>query len=75
VSWAAIYLLLAALAALAFLVFLVVLGLHARELGRTAGRYAEEVGELADEISREGRRASGRPRPVVRRDRSAPSRR
>lgn len=59
-SWLAVWFLIAIVSTLAVIACLVALVRHVLVLGRTARQLQEAVAPLADEISREGARASDR---------------
>jgi hypothetical protein len=75
-TWLIVWLILL-LVPLLFVVFVVGLGLHALNVGRAAGRFAREVGDIAGEIAHEGERAAShqRGRRPRGRDRSSAGRR
>jgi hypothetical protein len=53
-SWVFLWLLFGILSTMVFVVFAVSLGRHAVIIGRTARRFRDEVGPMAEEVSREG---------------------
>ena len=57
-TWLVVWIVLGAASTLALTAFVVALGRHVLILGRTARRFQEEVGSIADEVAREGARAS-----------------
>jgi hypothetical protein len=57
-TWLVVWIVLGAVSALALLAFVLALGRHVLILGRTARRFQEEIGSIADEVAREGARAS-----------------
>jgi hypothetical protein len=57
-TWLVVWIVLGAVSTLALTAFVVALGRHVLILGRTARRFQEEVGSIADEVAREGARAS-----------------
>ena len=57
-TWLVVWIALGALTTLVVLAFVLALGRHALILGRTARRFQEEVGSVADEVARERARAS-----------------
>lgn len=57
-TWLVVWIVLGAVSTLALLALVLALGRHVLILGRTARRFQEEVGPIADEIAREGARAS-----------------
>jgi hypothetical protein len=57
-TWLLVWIALGAVSTLAVLAFVLALGRHALILGRTARRFQEEVGSVADEVVRERTRAS-----------------
>ena len=74
--WLIVWLILL-LVPLLFVVFVVGLGMRALNVGRAAGRFAKEAGDLTGEIAREGERAAShqRGRRPGRRDHSSTRRR
>jgi hypothetical protein len=68
-TWIVVWFILGSAAVLVLAAFLIALTRHALVVGRAARRMADEVGPIADEISREGGRATERmahlqpPRP------------
>ena len=69
--WIAVWLLLAGLVTVILLgAGLVALVRHGISLGRTVGRFSEEVGGLANEISREAATASARASGLSMKERS-----
>src|SRR2546428_12398168 len=75
-TWLIVWLILL-LVPLLFVVFVVGLGLRALNVGRAAGRFAKELGDLTGGIVREGERAAShqRGRRPGGRDRSSAGRR
>jgi hypothetical protein len=59
-SWAFIWLLLGILTTAVFLIFAVALGRHAIIIGRTARRFRDEVGPMAQDLSRDGSETADR---------------
>jgi hypothetical protein len=57
-SWLVVWIALGAVTTLVVLAFVLALGRHVLILGRTARRFQEEVGSVADEIVAERARAS-----------------
>ncbi|HTG46725.1 MAG TPA: hypothetical protein VK646_03625 [Actinomycetota bacterium] len=68
-TWIGIWLLIALLSVMAIVIVVIGLTRHALIVGRTAAAARDEIGPIADEISREGTRAGERaqnlkvPRP------------
>jgi hypothetical protein len=54
VSWVFVWLFLGIVTTLVFMVFAVSLARHAVIIGRTARRFRNEVGPIAEDVSREG---------------------
>ncbi|TMK14660.1 MAG: hypothetical protein E6G37_08285 [Actinobacteria bacterium] len=71
-TWLVVWIVLGTVSTLALLGFVLALGRHVLILGRSARRFQAEVGPIAEEIAREGARASehadrlGRTRPTGR---------
>ena len=59
-SWVFVWLLLGILSTLVFVVFAVSLGRQGLIIGRTARRFQEEVGPIAQDLSREGSETADR---------------
>ena len=57
-TWLVVWIALGAVTTLVVLAFVLALGRHALILGRTARRFQEEVGSVADEVAHERARAS-----------------
>jgi hypothetical protein len=57
-TWLVVWIALGAVSTLVVLAFVLALGRHVLILGRTARRFQEEVGPVADEVARERARAS-----------------
>jgi uncharacterized membrane protein len=57
-TWLVVWIALGCVSTLVVLAFVLALGRHALILGRTARRFQEEVGSIADEVARERARAS-----------------
>jgi uncharacterized membrane protein len=57
-TWLVVWIALGAVSTLVVLAFVLALGRHVLILGRTARRFQEEVGSVADEVARERARAS-----------------
>jgi uncharacterized membrane protein len=57
-GWLVVWIALGTVTTLVVLAFVLALGRHVLILGRTARRFQEEVGSVADEVARERARAS-----------------
>ncbi|HEX9300477.1 MAG TPA: hypothetical protein VF968_10155 [Actinomycetota bacterium] len=57
-TWLVVWIVLGAVSTLALAALVVALGRHVLLLGRTARRFQEEIGPVAEEVAREGARAS-----------------
>jgi hypothetical protein len=60
VAWVFVWLLLGIVTTMIVGVFAISLGRHALIIGRTARRFREEVGPLADELAQDGAQTSDR---------------
>jgi adenosyl cobinamide kinase/adenosyl cobinamide phosphate guanylyltransferase len=73
VSWAFLWLFLGIATTAVFLVFAVAVGRHAIIIGRTARRFRDEVGPIAQDVSREGSETADRAEGLRVPRRSRPS--